>query len=134
MISKYDLKCDKLSGFLYGATQLGYSLDDAWDLLQKSKQGKGILNGEYLYCEHIEGISSAKRADRDIGFNYKKGSPKYYDLGDVDLLAYFIENTHIDFNIPYSDIFKKYNIGRFFKDYKHILGNYDSKLVRQYLL
>ncbi len=130
----YDLKCDKLSGFLCGAMRLGYSLDDAWSLLLSSRQGQGILNGEYLYCEHREGIVSAEDADRDLGKYYTKNEVVDPDVDSIDLLAEFIENTHLWFKIDYKDIFNKYSIGKFYKDFGYLLGDYDSKLVRAYLL
>jgi len=128
------VKCDRMAGFLIGAQQLGYSLNNAWDLLLSSEQGNGLLNDEYAYAVHHQGIATAEKADASIGFKYKKGKPKNVNIDQMLLLANFIEFTNKTFNVPYKDIFKKISIQDFMKTCGAVLGNYDDKIVKGYIL
>lgn len=130
----FDLKCNKIAGFFLGTLRMGYSLDDAWDLMQTSKEGKGILCDDEWYCVHVQGISSAKMADSENGYKYKKNGTLRPTVREMELLAEFIEATHIKFNLSYKDIFKKCPLGVFYKKCGNILGNYNDKLVNVYLL
>lgn len=130
----FDYKCNKIAGFFLGTLRMGYSLDDAWQLMQTSEEGQGILQDDEWYCVHVQGISSAKMADKKNGHKYIKNSILRPTVREMELLAKFIEGTHIKYNIPYSKIFSKYSIGEFYKKCGNVLGNYDDKLVRAYLL
>lgn len=127
-------KIDRMTGFFLGSMRMGYSLDDAWKLMLSSKQGRGILNEEYEYCIHHQGIVSAEKADKDLGYKFKKGKGVEPNLDNLYCLSAFIEMANQDFDLPYETMFNKYPIGQFFDDCGVILGNYDDKLIKRYLL
>lgn len=133
----YDLycaKCNRMAGFLFGAIELGYSMDDAWDLLQTSEEGQGILSDDYVYCVKYSGRTSVTKADDKLGYKYNKQEDiKLPRLFNVELLAVFIEDTHKHFSVDYKNMFDKYPIGKFFDELGNCLGDYDDKLYRAYL-
>ena len=66
-----------------------------------------------------------------------KAYNKSHEEEDPDVmmcLGNFIEFDHIEFKMPYKDIFKKCSIGGFRNRCRNVLGNYDDKLVKAYLL
>lgn len=128
------VKCDRLAGFLIGAQREGYSLDTSWDMLLNSKQGQGILNDDYEFAVHHMGIASAKKAIKDIGKNYKRGHELDPDISTMLLLATFIETANKKFKIPYENIFKKISISEFMEKCGYVLGNYDDKLIKEYIM
>ncbi len=65
-----ELYVNRMAGFFLGATRLGYDYNETWSLMLNSEQGRGILNREYLYVEHHQGIPSANMADELLGSNY----------------------------------------------------------------
>lgn len=127
-------KCDRITGFFLGSLRMGYSMDDAWKLMLNSKQGRGILNEDYEYCIHHQGIVSAEKADKDMGYKFKKGVSTEPNIDNLYALADFIEIAHGEFNLPYATMFNKYPIGKFFDECGVLLGNYDDKLIKRYLL
>lgn len=125
---------DKVSGFLLEAALLGYSWDDAWSLLLNSKQGRGILNNDYTYSVHFQGMASAMKADADIGHLYKKNSHVEVTSRLTDLIADFIDTARYVFNIDYDHMFSRMSFGEFMATCGNALGNYDDKLIKAYLL
>ena len=133
-LSTISLINEKVTGFFIGALDLGYSYDDAWSLLLNSKQGQGILNNEYAYSVHHQGRVSADKADADIGYKYKKDSNINATISQLELLADFISLAHNRFNIKYTDMFKNIPLSEFISTCGNVLGNYDDKLIKVYIL
>ena len=125
---------EKVAGFFIGALDLGYNYDDAWSLLLNSKQGQGMLNNEYAYSVHFTGRASADKADADIGYKYAKNSNIKPSVDKLTLLAEFICMAHYDFNIEYANMFKKTPLSKFMKVCGNVLGNYDDKLIKAYII
>ena len=125
---------DKIAGFFQGALYLGYDYDKAWSLLLNSKQGQGILKNNYEFSVHHQGRVSAEKADKDIGDLYDKSDSIEADVNTLRLLADFIIMAHRQFKLKYSDIFKNMSLNEFMKTCGNVLGNYDDKLVKTYLL
>lgn len=134
MINYKEEKVERMGSFLTGAMLMGYSLFDAWDLMLKSVQGQGLLRGEYMYAEHLQGIATAQKADADIGDVYQNRSVRKINVAQLYLLAEFVEYAHDSFKIPYEKIFKKCDIETFMQKCGDCLGNYDDKLIKRYLL
>lgn len=126
-------KKDRLAGFLVGAQRLGYTLNDAWDLLLHSREGSGILNDDYEFAVHHQGITSARKADAHTLKKYDKSHPSDPDIIQMKLLADLIERAHQQYKIPYEAIFNKMDPQTFMKTCGSVLGNYDDKLIRLYL-
>lgn len=133
-LSTISLINEKVTGFFIGALDLGYSYDDAWSLLLNSKQGQGILNNDYVYSVHHQGRVSADKADADLGNKYKKNSNIKATISQLELLAEFISLAHNRFNIEYADMFKNISLSEFMSTCGNVLGNYDDKLIKTYLL
>lgn len=135
MITNEELLVDKISGFFWKALDLGYDWKDAWDLLLNSEEGQGILNLDYTYLVHHSGGTSAIKANEKLGNNYKKNSNiEVNDIYLFTLLAEFILLAHEQFNIDYKDIFSKMDLNEFMKSFGIALGNYDSKIIKNFLL
>ena len=140
MLSELDMseKPDRIAYFLIGALGLGYSLNDAWHLLLHSKEGLGILNNEYTYVVHFMGIPSAQKADKENGGKYNKCIPDIDKIVEetfyLELLGEFIEFVNNYFHVPYDQIFNKMSIQDFYETCGHVLGNYDDKLYKRYLM
>ena len=60
--------------------RMGYCLADAWDLMLKSEQGQGLLRGEYMYAEHLQGMAVAQKAEASIGENYLERKVRTVDV------------------------------------------------------
>ena len=133
-LSTTSLINEKVTGFFIGALDLGYSYDDAWSLLLNSKQGQGILNNDYAYSVHHQGRVSADKADADLGNKYKKNSNIKATISQLELLADFISLAHDRFYIEYTDMFKNIPLSKFMSTCGNVLGNYDDKLIKTYIL
>lgn len=125
---------EKIEGFFIGALDLGYSYDEAWSLLLDSEQGVGILNNDYKYSVHLQGRASAEKADNIIGYKYKKSSNIKPDLLKLEMLANLIDLAHYEFKIEYKDMFNNISLSKFMEACGSILGNYDHKLIKTYLI
>ncbi|MBO4395639.1 MAG: hypothetical protein J5819_04770 [Eubacterium sp.] len=134
MISDQELINEKVAGFFLGAMRMGYDYDDAWSLLLSSKQGQGILNNEYAYSVHFQGTDSARKANMELGTNYNTGTGIEPDIRQLELLADLIDIAHNRFGIEYKDIFKKTSLNDFMDTCGYVLGNYDDKLIKGYLI
>lgn len=130
----YEAKLDRMTGFFVGALRMGYSLNDAWKLMLNSTEGTGILEENYTYSVHHQGITSAQKADKAHGQEYDHDSNEEDDIFRLSLLVDFIEMAHKRFNLSYSHIFDKMSIGDFYKECGIVLGSYDDKLLKTYLL
>lgn len=126
-------KIEKMACFLYAGMDLGYSLHDTWNLMLTSKQGKGILNEEYIYVIRQEGMPSFNEALEEYGCKKTVKQIKRYRLADLRLLAEFIELITETYQLPYEDIFTKMTIDEFMETCAIILGNYDFRLYEEYL-
>lgn len=133
-MTNQELINDKITGFFMRALQRGYDYSDAWSLLLSSKQGQGILNNDYAYSVHFQGSASADKADKDLGCNFQRIYHIEPDINKLQLLAELISMAHYRFGIKYEDIFKNMNLDEFMKVCGGVLGNYDDKLVKTYLL
>lgn len=87
-----------------------------------------------MYCVHHQGITSAQKADQKFGYKFKKGKPTEPKMMSISCFADFITNMHIIFKASYRDFFNKYPIGKFYDDFGNMLGWYDEKLFKAYLL
>lgn len=134
MIDYREEKVERMGSFFVGAQQMGYSLNDAWSLMLNSTQGQGLLRGDYLYAEHLQGIATAHKADADIGDKYTERHVRNIDIDILYLLADLIEMANEQFNIPYEKVFEKCSINDFVSMCGNVLGNYDDKLIKRYLL
>lgn len=83
---------------------------------------------------HIQGITSSKEANREIGHLIKKGKPLKMDVPTSNLLGNFIILAHEKFKLPYETMFSKCSISEFMDRCWYVLGNYDDKLIRTYLM
>ena len=77
---------------------------------------------------------SADKADADIGYKYKKESNINATISQLELLADFISLAHNRFNIKYTDMFKNIPLSEFMSTCGNVLGNYDDKLIKTYIL
>ena len=125
---------EKVTGFFLGALRMGYDYNDAWSLLLNSRQGQGILSNEYEFSVHFQGTDSARKADACLGDKYSKDHKYKPDLEALKLLADLIDTAHNRFGIPYSEIFKKTSLNSLMETCANVLGNYDDKLIKAYLL
>ncbi len=132
MIDK--IKCDRIAGFLTGAQRLGYDIDSAWDLLLNSRQGIGMLNNDYEFSVHHQGITSAIKADADYGFGYNKTQQSEPDISQMNLLAELIEIAHNKFDVSYEKMFSKTKLSEFMRICGNALGDYDDKLIKAYII
>lgn len=129
-----EIKNDKFAGFFIGAGKLGYSMEDTWKLMLNSRQGLGLLNDEYAYVVHHSGEATAIKADEEYGNSYKKQKPEKRTYEEMFLLGDFIENANKNFHLNYKDIFHNISITDFVNQCGYVLGNYDDKLIKRYLL
>ncbi|MDD6401469.1 MAG: hypothetical protein PUG10_07670 [Lachnospiraceae bacterium] len=127
-------KTCRIGEFLYEAIRMGYSYNDSYKLLLTSKQGIGILSDKYEYVIHHTGRTSAIKADCEYGINYNKSNQSKVNGNTCSLIAEFIQLCHRQYNIPYDKIFSKISLEDFMKQLGNVLGNYDHKLVREYIL
>ncbi len=125
---------EKVAGFFIGALDLGYDYNEAWSLLLNSTQGRGILSNEYKYSVHLQGRASAEKADADIGKRYAKKSKIKPDVIRLELLSEFIDMAHNRFGIQYKDMFKHISPNEFMRICGNVLGDYDDKLIKAYIL
>ena len=125
---------DRLAGFLYQALTMGYDYNNAWKLLLNSKQGRGILERDYTYFIHFQGRTDADKAEEDIGNTLVKTHDVEIELNKLDLLANFVYLADRDFHISYDKMFEKISLNDFMKTCGNILGNYDDKLIKAYLM
>ena len=127
-------KSDKIAGFLRGGCELHYSYDDIWKLLLQSTFGQKILQDDYRYVYHVQGRWTAREADREIGDRFEKQSTDMISVEQSNLLAELIETAHDRFAIPYEEIFQKTSLSGFMEQCGSVLGNYDDKLIKNYLI
>ncbi len=125
---------EKVTGFFLGALRMGYDYDDAWSLLLESRQGRGILSNDYEFSVHFQGTDSARKADVCLGDKYLKEHKYEPDLFKLKLLAELIDLAHNKNGISYKDMFKKTTLNDFMDTCGVVLGNYDDKLIKAYLL
>ena len=129
-----DLIKDKITGFFMRALQNGYNYNDAWELLLQSKQGQGILNNDYTYSVHFQGSASADKADKEIGNRFVKSHHIKPDVEKLLLLAELISLAHSRFGMRYENIFSNISLDDFMNECGNVLGNYDDKLIKTYLI
>lgn len=127
-------KSDKIAGFLMGGCELHYSYDDIWKLLLQSTSGQKILQEDYRYVYHVQGRWTAREADQEIGDRFEKHSADTMSVEQSNLLAELIETAHDRFAIPYEKIFQKTSLSDFLERCGLVLGNYDDKLIKSYLM
>ena len=125
---------EKLTGFLYGAVELGYDYDNAWKLLTNSPQGLGLLAGDYDYLVHFKGRVTAKKADSEIGNTLEKNYTMKTTVRSMESFAKFIEYAHDKFDISYDIIWNNISPNEFMLTCGSVLGNYDDKLIKTYIL
>ena len=127
-------KLEKMACFLFGGMRDGYGLTNTWDLMLNSKQGRGILEEDYVYVIRQEGYPSYQDAIQEHGNRYKKlDTVRIYKLDELRLLAEFIERITERYNLEYEDLFRKMSLDDFMAKCGYALGNYDVKLYEIYL-
>ena len=129
-----ELFCDRVSGFLYELLNYGYNYNEAWNLLLASKEGMGILNRDYTYFIHFQGRASADKVLQNLGKNLEDSKNIKIDVIQLKLLTNLIYMANKEYGIPFSDMFNKTELEKFIKKCGVVLGNYDDKLIKTYLL
>ena len=128
-------KVDKIAGFFNFGWRDGYKTSDLWWLMLNSTSGRGILGDNPLYTEHHQGSRSLSLAFEEIKPNFQKEYPPFGDHVELsEALGDIIELAHNRYNLKYKDIFNKYSIDNFVKDFGFAFGEYDDKLITRYLL
>ncbi len=128
MVWRYASRKDKwMTDFLYEGLLLGYSYNDIWSSLV------WILSNPS--CEvlryHMLGRNAASQflvcyAERN--YNIKP------DLFRLEALVLLIELAHNNFNMPYVKIFSKMSLDEFMDTCGDVIGDYDDRLIKMYLL
>ena len=127
-------KVCRIGEFLYQGLLMGYTYSEGYDLFLNSEQGYGIMHNNYTYVIHHTGRTSAIKADKVYGNRYKKTWKGKADGDLCMLLAEFIQLCHNFYKIPYKKIFAKISVDAFMDKFGFVLGNYDHKLVKEYIL
>lgn len=90
-----------ISQFLFDAQELGYTLDDAWNLMVNSRVGKDYLSGK---AEDM----SANEADAELGHLYLKNSEEHiFDVKELMEEIDILIDINKSFDLEFADMFKK---------------------------
>ena len=133
-MNDYELFEDRLSGFFRQCLTMGYDYDGAWSLALNSEEGRGLLERDYTFFIHFLGAAVAVKANDSMGSSYDRSFHIKVNMRVLMLLADLIYRAHEQFKMRYEDIFKKMSPNNFMETCGNILGNYDDKLIKTYLL
>lgn len=132
---KYWQNC--LTSFFLGALENGYDFNNAWLLLLNSSVGQGILNHKEKY-KGLEGFDVVILAEQETGlsqdFSKNVDCSMWHSLWHLNNLSNLIFLAHFNMGISYDDLFKKMSINEFMFECGTTLGDYDDKLIKNYLL
>ena len=135
-------KTSQMGEFFARGAYEGYRLRDVWEMMLTTKPGRGLLIDEdYIYFEHNSGGTDFYLALEECKGKYPHKEQSLQHFKDLygtgtraELLAEFIEFAHSRFNLEYEKIFSKFDIESFFDRFGKFLGNYDDRIVRDFLL
>lgn len=125
---------DKIAGFFMQGRYLGYSYSDIYDLFLNSREGQGIRNNEYAYAVHWQGRYLFEVALEKSNKKYKKGKSEILKPEFTISIARLLLMAHNEYDIEWNHMFDLISMDDFIKDKGIVIGDYDDKLIRRFLL